>query len=100
MPQQATLTVTVATGDGKSRSKTLSSAQLESGRRYDMSVLVTNEEIQISLSGDIGDWEDGGSLDGSGGGDDGDDSQTLSYGGVTYRTTTVGGTARKAQNLA
>lgn len=31
VPQQATLTVTVATGDGKSRSKTLSSAQLESG---------------------------------------------------------------------
>lgn len=86
-PQQAALTVTVTTDDGRSHTKTLSSAQLESGRRYDMSVLVTNEEIQISLSGDIGDWEDGGSLDGSGGGDDGDDSQTLSYGGVTYRTT-------------
>lgn len=100
VPQQATLTVTVATGDGKSRSKTLSSAQLESGRRYDMSVLVTNEEIQISLSGDIGDWEDGGSLDGSGGGDGGDDdSQTLSYGGVTYRTTTVGETVWMAENL-
>lgn len=100
VPQQATLTVTVATGDGKSRSKTLSSAQLESGRRYDMSVLVTNEEIQISLSGDIGDWEDGGSLAGSGSGDGGDDdSQTLSYGGVTYRTTTVGETVWMAENL-
>ena len=98
-PQQAALTVTVTTDDGRSRSKTLSSAQLESGRRYDMSVLVTNEEIQISLSGDIGDWEDGGSLDGSGGGDDGDDSQTLSYGGVTYRTTTVGETVWMAENL-
>ena len=64
-----------------------------------MSVLVTNEEIQISLSGDIGDWEDGGSLDGSGGGDDGDDSQTLSYGGVTYRTRTVGETVWMAENL-
>lgn len=98
-PQQAALTVTVTTDDGRSHSKTLSSAQLESGRRYDMSVLVTNEEIQISLSGDIGDWEDGGSLDGSGGGDDGDDSQTLSYGGVTYRTTTVGETVWMAENL-
>lgn len=104
-PQQAALTVTVATDDGRSHSKTLSSAQLESGRRYDMSVLVTNEEIQISLSGDIGDWEDGGSLDGSGGGGDeggdggGDDSQTLSYGGVTYRTTTVGETVWMAENL-
>lgn len=97
--QQAALTVTVTTDDGRSHTKTLSSAQLESGRRYDMSVLVTNEEIQISLSGDIGDWEDGGSLDGSGGGDDGDDSQTLSYGGVTYRTRTVGETVWMAENL-
>ena len=99
VPQQAALTVTVTTDDGRSHTKTLSSAQLESGRRYDMSVLVTKEEIQISLSGDIGDWEDGGSLDGSGGGDDGDDSQTLSYGGVTYRTTTVGETVWMAENL-
>ncbi|WP_288488413.1 fimbrillin family protein [uncultured Alistipes sp.] len=100
VPQQAALTVTVTTDDGRSHSKTLSSAQLESGRRYDMSVLVTNEEIQISLSGDIGDWEDGGSLDGSGGGDGGDDdSQTLSYGGVTYRTTAVGETVWMAENL-
>lgn len=99
VPQQAALTVTVTTDDGRSHTKTLSSAQLESGRRYDMSVLVTNEEIQISLSGDIGDWEDGGSLDGSGGGDDGDDSQTLSYGGVAYRTTTVGETVWMAENL-
>ena len=99
VPQQAALTVTVTTDDGRSHTKTLSSAQLESGRRYDMSVLVTNEEIQISLSGDIGDWEDGGSLDGSGGGDDGDDSQTLSYGGVTYGTTTVRETVWMAENL-
>ena len=98
-PQQAALTVTVTTDDGRSHTTPLSSAQLESGRRYDMSVLVTNEEIQISLSGDIGDWEDGGSLDGSGGGDDGDDSQTLSYGGVTYRTRTVGETVWMAENL-
>ncbi|WP_289823641.1 fimbrillin family protein [Alistipes finegoldii] len=95
VPQQAALTVTVTTDDGRSHTKTLSSAQLESGRRYDMSVLVTNEEIQISLSGDIGDWEDG-----SGSGDGGDDdSQTLSYGGVTYRTTTVGETVWMAENL-
>lgn len=100
VPQQAVLTVTVTTDDGRSHTKTISSAQLESGRRYDMSVLVTNEEIQISLSGDIGDWEDGGSLDGSGSGDGGDDdSQTLSYGGVTYRTTTVGETVWMAENL-
>lgn len=98
VPQQAALTVTVTMSDGGSRSKTLSSAQLESGMRYDMSLLVTNEEIEIALSGDIGDWGDGGSLDGGGSGG-GDDSQTLSYGGVTYRTTTVGETVWMAENL-
>ena len=72
VPQQATLTVTVATGDGKSRSKTLSSAQLESGKRYDMSVVVTNIDIDVELSGEVVDWGDGGSLDGSGEGGGGD----------------------------
>ena len=71
VPQQAALTVTVATDDGKSRSKTLSSAQLESGKRYDMSVVVTNIDIDVELSGEVVDWGDGGSLDGGGGGDEG-----------------------------
>ena len=75
VPQQATLTVTVATGDGKSRSKTLSSAQLESGKRYDMSVVVTNIDIDVELSGEVVDWGDGGSLDG--GGDGGDPNETV-----------------------
>lgn len=51
VPQQGALTVTILTSDGKSRSKTLSSARLESGRRYDMSVLVTNIDIELKLSG-------------------------------------------------
>ena len=72
VPQQAALTVTVATDDGKSRSKTLSSAQLESGKRYDMSVVVTNIDIDVELSGEVVDWGDGGSLDGSGEGGGGD----------------------------
>ena len=72
VPQQATLTVTVATGDGKSRSKTLSSAQLESGKRYDMSVVVTNIDIDVELSGEVVDWGDGGSLDGGGDGGGGE----------------------------
>ena len=96
VPQQATLTVTVATGDGKSRSKNLSSAQLESGKRYDMSVGVTNIDI---------DWGDGGSLDGGGdggggeGGGEGGDPGTLSYGGVDYPTATIGGRVWMTRNL-
>lgn len=79
VPQQGALTVTVSTRDGKSRSKTLSSATLESGRRYDMSVLVTNIDIELKLSGEVSDWEDGGSL----GEGDGGEASELEYGGDT-----------------
>lgn len=101
VPQRAALTVTVTTGDGKSRSKTLTSAQLESGKRYDMSVVVTNIDIDVKLSGEIADWGEGGSLDGGGGngGGSGDDPGTLDYGGVAYRTATLGGQVWMAENL-
>lgn len=100
VPQQAALTVTVETRDGKSRSKTIPSALLESGKQYDMSVLVTNIDIELTLSGDISDWGDGGSLDGGGGGNDGGgDVAELVYGGVTYRTAQIGDRTWMAENL-
>lgn len=100
VPQQTALTVTVETADGKSRSKTISEAQLESGKQYDMSVLVTNIDIELTLSGDISDWGDGGSLDGQGGGnDDGGDLSELVYGGVTYPTAKIGDRTWMAENL-
>lgn len=95
VPQQGALTVTVSTRDGKSRSKTLSSATLESGRRYDMSVLVTNIDIELKLSGEVSDWEDGGSLDEG----DGGEASELEYGGDTYRTAKIGGQVWMAENL-
>lgn len=114
-PQQAALTVTVTTDDGRSHTKTLSSAQLESGKRYDMSVVVTNIDIDVELSGEVVDWGDGGSLDGSGeggggdggggdggggeGGGEGGDPGTLSYGGVDYPTATIGGRVWMTRNL-
>ena len=73
VPQQAALTVTVGTSDGKSHSKTVASAQLVSGKQYDMSVTLTKIDMSVSLSGDINDWGEGGSLDGDDGGDDGGD---------------------------
>ena len=57
VPQQAALTVTVATRDGKSHSKTIPAAMLDSGKQYDMSVVVTNIDITVSLSGDVSDWQ-------------------------------------------
>ena len=105
VPQQAALTVTVTTDDGRSHTKTLSSAQLESGKRYDMSVVVTNIDIDVELSGEVVDWGDGGSLDGGGdggggeGGGEGGDPGTLSYGGVDYPTATIGGRVWMTRNL-
>lgn len=102
VPQQGALTVTVSTSDGKSRSKTLSSATLESGKKYDMAVLVTNVDIELTLSGDVSDWGDGGSLGegGSSGGEDGGGGVAeLEYGGETYRTVTVGDRVWMAENL-
>lgn len=96
VPQQADLTVTVTTADGKSHTKTLTSALLDSGKRYDMSVVVTNIDIEVKLSGEISDWTDGGSLDGGG---SGGGSGTLTYAGATYRTATLGGREWMAQNL-
>lgn len=100
VPQTAALTVTVRTKDGKSRNKTISSAQFVSGMRYDLSVEVTDIDIRLSLSGEIKDWQDGGSLDGgsSGGGNSGDNG-SLVYEGATYRTTTIDGRVWMAENL-
>ena len=96
VPQQAALTVTVGTSDGKSHSKTVASAQLASGKQYDMSVTLTKTDISVSLSGDINDWGEGGSL---GGEDTGGDTGVLTYGGDTYPTATVGGRVWMAENL-
>lgn len=93
VPQQAALTVTVGTADGSSHSKTIPSALLESGKQYDMSVTVTNTDISVSLSGDISDWGDGGSLDGGG------DAAELTYEGETYPTVKIDGRVWMGENL-
>lgn len=75
-----------------------------------MSVVVTNIDIDLELSGEVVDWGDGGSLDGSGeggggdggggeGGGEGGDPGTLSYGGVDYPTATIGGRVWMTRNL-
>ena len=94
VPQQAALTVTVGTADGSSHSKTIPSALLESGKQYDMSVTVTNTEISVSMSGDISDWGDGGSLDGGG-----SDASELTYEGETYPTVKIDGRVWMGENL-
>lgn len=100
VPQQAELTVTVYTSDGKSRTRTIASAVMESGRRYDLAVIVTNIDISLSISGEITDWEEGGSLEGGNySGDEGPAAGTLEYDGETYRTTAIDGSVWMAENL-
>ncbi len=101
VPQTAALSVTVQTSDGKSRTRTIASVLLESGRRYDLAVEVTNIDISLSLSGEITDWQDGGSLESGGGLDDDDPvvAGDLEYGGATYHSETIDGTVWMAENL-
>lgn len=103
VPQQGDLTVTVTSSDGGIVSKTVVDALLESGKRYDLSVRIDKEGIELSLSGEIVDWEEGGSLGEeelpeepeTPGGEDAD----LIYEGVTYPTLRVGGRLWMAGNL-
>lgn len=107
VPQRAPLTVTVHTVDGNTLTKTVSDAALEGGRRYNLSVTLTDKELDMALSGEIGSWEDGGTLvpdDSMGerpeGGEDPDvPGSTLEYEGETYATTVVGGMTWMAENL-
>lgn len=106
VPQQGALTVRIDTRDGKSRTKTIPEATLAGGKRYDMSALVTNIDIELTLSGEISDWGEGGSLDDAtqgGEGDKGDetggDQTRLVYGEETYRTVRIGDRIWMAENL-
>lgn len=103
VPQQAALTVSVKLEDGTTCSKTVSEALLAGGRQYDLSVVVTAQEppaIEVSLSGEIADWEDGGSLESPDSGtEDSEPSEGMDYAGEHYRTVTIGGAVWMADNL-
>ena len=95
VPQEAALTVSVTMSDGKERSRAIPTTLLESGRRYDLAIEVSDIDISVGISGDIEDWEDGGSI----GGGAADDAGSLEYEGETYRTTTIAGREWMAENL-
>ena len=104
VPQQGDLSVTVTTSDGEVRRKSVPQALLESGKRYDLSIKVSMADIEVTLSGEISDWVDGGSLeatDDSGETDNpgGSGSADLVYEGVTYPTVRIGDRVWMASNL-
>lgn len=111
VPQRAQLEVRVTTADGTERSRTLTEALLEGGKRYDLSIVVTEEDIALALSGEIEDWGEGGQLGGSKD-DEGDDEEkkepadepsgeagTVEVGGVSYPTVVIDGREWMARNL-
>lgn len=86
VPQQTTLDVEVELQDGSVCRKSVSDALLEGGRCYDLSVVISGggtPQIEVSISGDVVDWVDGGELVGSDGGNDGAD-------GVDHEGNTTG----------
>lgn len=86
VPQQATLTVSVSFGNGETRTETIENASLESGRSYNLPVVVSDDsalKIEVGLSGEIADWVDGGELTGSGNTDEEDPDDGEDSGGGT-----------------
>lgn len=93
VPQRAALTCTVSTDDGKNHSKTLPETLLESNTQYTMSMTLTEQGLDISLSGDIENWQPGGDLGQETNG------SVLSYQGEQYRTTVIDGRVWMAENM-
>lgn len=96
VPQTVKLTVVLLTSDGKRHEKTLDEArELRQGSRYTLDVIATDIDIALSLGGEIGDWDDGGSLDPAE-----EPAGEIRHGDATYRTHTFpDGTTWMAENL-
>ena len=107
VPQTGVPTLSVTTTDGQIHTKTLPEQSLAGGKRYDMSVTVTDNNIDVAISGEIADWEEGGSLNtengngtGNGDGDGGNETDNiLSYHGTDYPTVVIGNKTWMAANL-
>lgn len=86
VPQQAALSLTVTTADGKSRTVRTAAADMRSGYSYTVQLTVTAESIAMRLSGAVDAWISGGALtpgDATETGDSGS-SSILTYKGEQY----------------
>ncbi|MBR5850659.1 MAG: fimbrillin family protein [Alistipes sp.] len=105
VPQSTTFELVVTTDDNKRYTKQIE-AELLGGKSYKVHAKIENERLVLLLSGEIDDWEDGGEI---GGGeetpeeqptpDTPSDAATVSWGGESYATRTLGGKVWMAENL-
>ena len=93
VPQRVAFACTVSTDDGETYSKTLPESLLESNKQYTLAMKLTEKGLDLTLSGDIENWQPGGELGQEG------NSEVLSYQGENYRTTVIDGRVWMAENL-
>ncbi|MCH5330578.1 MAG: fimbrillin family protein [Alistipes sp.] len=115
VPQEGRLTVCVITKGGQREEQTVPVA-LEGAKSYSLALSLTEEGLSVVVSGDITDWEDGGSLkpddpdasDTPNGKEDpepGDDpkqpsdTEQVTVGEVVYAVRTIGGKSWMSENL-
>lgn len=113
VPQTAALKLTVVTEDGMRRSASFESNTFLQGKYYTVSLLVEQDRLVPVLSGEVEDWESGGTLlpddseSGSDGSDAGDgesgegnvESGTVVCMGESYPTMVIGQLEWMAENL-
>lgn len=88
VPQTVSLTLKVTTADSKEYVQTLSQTEYISGGQYTVNASVSSESgLSITVSGDIEGWTDEGEV--GPGEETGDNTGTIEYQGVTYRTVTL-----------
>lgn len=109
VPQSAALRLTVTTADGRTRSTDFGANAFLQGKYYTISLVVGEEMLRPTLSGEVADWETGGNLNtdgtdtGSSGDEEGSDSSaeegTMLCMGESYPTVELGGRIWMAENL-
>lgn len=62
IPQTVALSIAVTTKQGETFTKKLSSATIESGGQYTVNVKIVDEQLKVSMTGDIENWTDEGEL--------------------------------------
>lgn len=62
IPQTVAFRLSVTTADGKTLNQNMALAELKSGGQYTMTARVTADGLEVSVSGEIGNWTDEGEI--------------------------------------